>query len=730
MEATTNTRKMFIRDKETGGILFPVSDAHLIQYNQNDTVENALNNISSNLENVTIKVGSGIVGLNSDTLVNISSDENGVKHVPENSVLSYIQIKDGKIFKADYTQLSAEQITYSLDNGKRISVADRFNTLGSIIEGTGGIDKIVASEDSPIYITRVYDKDNDKKLNHVELNVIADNETIVLNDFLTHTNSVGGKQLSIGHFSYTHVDNLVTYLHNIEDSVTTMGALTERSIYENLYELTKDDLIPDYNLKTLHDEISNNKNEFENILGKDEDNKPYFTIAHTVKNALDILTTELNSQIINTNTKNSGLTIENAGQADDIKYGRKIYANVDNETTFIDDDNNLVVPINIRFQSDNEKGIHNIQLYTVNPTNDTETIINTLDATDFVKDSFLSKAELKNNENDATKPPFSVLRLTWKTVDDSGKNIQNTIMPVDIDLTQYIKPYFADGNGLVLDGQTFKININRGLSVEEVTKDNVTSKFIGIKLDKSLPETNDNEKFLSITDEGVKLNNISKTINDTFNKINAEEINVLHNENDYNVIDTVAKPIVGISSYTDASGVHQFSVNRVDLTTNEIKHSWSEKDKDEKTILHDVSLSSYINVVNDKISNLNSAKTSATDVNTLIDNKIKDLDSDLTNNNNGQIITGVHITDGKLNSFDYDNVDNFTLQKPINKDVETQTLGNALSYLISVNDTQNIDLNNIHDKINELTDNTNSGIYYNIIGEQTITIHQKLFQDT
>ena len=195
MEATTNTRKMFIRDKETGGILFPVSDAHLIQYNQNDTVENALNNISSNLENVTIKVGSGIVGLNSDTLVNISSDENGVKHVPENSVLSYIQIKDGKIFKADYTQLSAEQITYSLDNGKRISVADRFNTLGSIIEGTGGIDKIVASEDSPIYITRVYDKDNDKKLNHVELNVIADNETIVLNDFLTHTNSVGGKQL-------------------------------------------------------------------------------------------------------------------------------------------------------------------------------------------------------------------------------------------------------------------------------------------------------------------------------------------------------------------------------------------------------------------------------------------------------------------------------------------------------------------------------------------------------
>ena len=91
---------------------------------------------------------------------------------------------------------------------------------------------------------------------------------------------------------------------------------------------------------------------------------------------------------------------------------------------------------------DSDDGKPYIALYGKNGS----TLIDTLDATDFIKDGMLSSVELTD-----TTEGKKALRLTWNT--DGGKET------VDVDVTELIDYYYA-GNGIAFDESERKFSID------------------------------------------------------------------------------------------------------------------------------------------------------------------------------------------------------------------------------------------------------------------------------
>ena len=103
--------------------------------------------------------------------------------------------------------------------------------------------------------------------------------------------------------------------------------------------------------------------------------------------------------------------------------------------------------LNLKYDSVAKK----INLY--GKAEDETNLISSIDATDFIKDGMLEKAELKvfETEIDATHPAGTYIVLTWNT--DGPKT------PMYINVTSLIDVYTA-GNGLNLDDHKFSVNFD------------------------------------------------------------------------------------------------------------------------------------------------------------------------------------------------------------------------------------------------------------------------------
>lgn len=98
---------------------------------------------------------------------------------------------------------------------------------------------------------------------------------------------------------------------------------------------------------------------------------------------------------------------------------------------------------------------------------DETNLISSIDATDFIKDGMLEKAELKvfGTEIDATHPAGTYIVLTWNT--DGPKT------PMYINVTSLIDVYTA-GNGLSLNDHEFSVNFD--VAATKVSVDNVAGR--------------------------------------------------------------------------------------------------------------------------------------------------------------------------------------------------------------------------------------------------------------
>lgn len=81
-----------------------------------------------------------------------------------------------------------------------------------------------------------------------------------------------------------------------------------------------------------------------------------------------------------------------------------------------------------------------IYLYGV----DTSTPISSIDATDFVADSFLDDVDIDSNDN---------ITFTWKMADGTTKSDS-------VNISKYIDTYLADNNTITLSDKTFSVNTN------------------------------------------------------------------------------------------------------------------------------------------------------------------------------------------------------------------------------------------------------------------------------
>lgn len=102
---------------------------------------------------------------------------------------------------------------------------------------------------------------------------------------------------------------------------------------------------------------------------------------------------------------------------------------------------------------------------------DGRTAISEIDATAFIKDGMLDKAELV--ENPAGRPAGTYFKLTWNT--DAGKDVMY------VDVTSLIDVYTAkqDG-GLLLDGHAFSVDTTKIATVDSVN--DVSTKVNGLKI--------------------------------------------------------------------------------------------------------------------------------------------------------------------------------------------------------------------------------------------------------
>ena len=757
-----NSKKIFIKDRD-GNFLLPVTDSSLVQYLnsdvQSETVKHALDEINSyvgGLGGITQQIVEKINDLDSDTLVNQpdkystydTEHVNPYREVPTNSWLTYVEIKDGKITKADYNEVNADQVKYTYvetivdETGTHTytattQVSERLTYLvdytkllayeaeenAKKVAQTSGISHIYAETNSAVHIAQTTGlmDDGTSYVDKIKIGVklnsdngliyVDDNANINTNEF----NTDGKKLLTLGTFSYSHVDGLETYLHTIENSITQTSYDVTRNIENDIYSHLYEKPIPvngivlpeSYTLASIYKK----ENNIVKSLGEIDDNDPniitsYFTPGNTVKATTDYLYKKSYDDEINVDGL-SGLTINTAISP---KLGRTIKVDVDDNTILIGTDNKLTTNLFIKYVKDDVNTLNpKHQLILFSKTNGVDTQIgDAIDASDFVKDSFLASAALVDptlpgkSTIDTSKPAKSVLQLIWNTTDADGHTIPSPIATTNIDLTQFIKPYVASNAGIFLDEQTIKLGIFNGLEYGDYTADggSHTYSYVGIKLD-----TNNESEFLTVSNAGIKLNSVRSTLNSAINPITTgiKDANKPIFDSNTSYIVTPAKLMVGMRTIVGGDKTFGFEYDSVELKSDVIQHLWTEHktvNTVPTTIQHYDDVNTYITNLGNNIDVIKQQLDDGTSVSQRIISYLHALTYEVGANGdyNGLVIKTIKQTDGAVNHLTYSYVDNLILQTsltpsakadiPTNKNDDHETLGVALTYLTTENTRQ------------------------------------------
>lgn len=789
-----NSKKIFIKDRD-GNFLLPVTDSSLVQYlnsdAQSETVKHALDEINSyvgGLGGITQQIVAKINDLDSDTLVNQpdkysaydTEHVNPYREVPTNSWLTYVQITDGKITKADYNEINAdavkytytetivdetgthtytattqvsERLTYLVDYTKLLAYEAEENAKK--VAQTSGISHIYAETNSAVHIAQINGimTDGTAYVDKIKIGVklnsdggliyVDDTSNIGTDEYSTD----GKKILTLGTFSYSHVNGLETYLHTIENSITQTSYDLTRNIENDIYSHLYEKPIPDggtvtpesYTLASVYKQENNHYDELRKTLGETDDNNPnvitsYFDSVNTVKATTDYLYKKAYTDEINVADGLNGLVIDTAISP---KLGRTIKVGVDDNTILIGNDNKLTTNLYIKYVKD-DIGITNPkhQIILFSKINGVDTQIgDAIDASDFVKDSFLASAALVDptlpgtTDIDTSKPAKSILQLVWNTVDADGHTIPSPIATTNIDLTQFIKPYKGSNKGIFIDEQTIKLGIFNGLEYANYTLDGGahTYSYVGIKLD----ATNESE-FLTVSDAGIKLNGVRSTISSAVSPITTgiKDANKPVYDSAASYIVTPAKLMVGMRTIVGGDKTFGFEYDSIELKSDVIQHLWTENkivNTVPTTIQHYDVVSTYIDNLGNDIDSIKQQLGDGSSVSQIIASYLHALTYEVgsVGDYNGLIIKTIKQTDGAVNHLTYSYVDTFVLQTSLTPSAKAdlpsaklddhETLATALSYITSENTKQDNEIT----YVKGLVDNVVNKISYTTLSVDT-----------
>lgn len=746
-----SSKKIFLKDRN-GNYLLPISQSSLIQYNPatggEETVKKSLDNINSyigGLAGITDKINTRINTLDSDTDIG-ETVGNGGKEITADGKTSYIHTKnwltyvgiiDGKIAYAEFTKATADNVEFSYiytpsgttDNpnpkpvNTTVSVSQRLTYLSdyadslnkNIVDNANKTDKIVGL--NKLYsgngIELISSSNDSGQLESVTVNAKVDNLTTYFGaDKSIKVKNVNAREVTVDAIS------------NLSDTTQSLPAFLTNT-YTKLYNSINDSKQSSYNNsdKAFNDVISR----LGLIDGATDASKntSYFTKTNSVKKITDALATDITNNRIDVykdaqNNNVSGLTISDP-QTENGKSGRTIKVNVDNDSVFLNSTNALSTKqYSLEYETtgkteDNTNGTHLIKLYATNPVNNSKTLAGQIDATDFVKDSFLKTVSLTNaaSGDDATN---AILRMVWNTVfnDSYTDNEQDETTTIDVDLRNYIKPYKASNNGLSLDNQTFKLDISYGLTIgtKYNDKDDSTRRLY-LNIDETSTDFNksgkNNSSFVTLSASGLKISGIQKAINDAISKINAAETPLVKDST--NKISSPTKVITGITTTVSDNNTVSFTPSSVDLIANNVQYQYTTTGSDGMTTTVNESIGSYLDYLGYTVYDI---KTRFGD--TIIANLKSRISSwDEEQSYTGKIVSTIEETAGLVKATQYSFVDEFKLQTsltPANK-VKTgddahedlhETLSTALSYLTSENTKQDVHLSNLDKQLTTTSD--------------------------
>lgn len=429
--ADTLSNKILLKDRE-GHPLLPITNADAVQYNRTsgadegrETVKTALDNINSyigTVTNITSFIADKIGDLDSDTLVNIEADAQGNKVVPEGQFLSYIQIVDGKISRADYTGVTAANVSYNVSGGQtsdmQTVVTDLYKKIDQAAEDAAqaaqdaakamGVTQVTA--DAPIEVTSISESDSDA--GKIKLSLNHDS-----------TLAVTAGQLGVGTILKSNVsgleDTLSTYWAEIS-KLESSDRATVGSVRQISYDYADSKALAEQQAREADDA---NIISYMGLLN----NASYWTASNTIKDTTDALQARIESTALNVD----GATILSNNNT--ISTGLRI--SVLKDTTVGD------VQYKHAIALDDNNGTH----------------LSVIDAADFVKDGMISDVTLSGND----------LTFTWNT--DSAATGEQP-KTTTISLSAFVQDYAA-GAGLEKSGTnpsyTVKVKTGNGIGATE-----------------------------------------------------------------------------------------------------------------------------------------------------------------------------------------------------------------------------------------------------------------------
>jgi hypothetical protein len=405
------------------------------------------------------------------TIVGVVCEKDGAKHIEivgnydilhkeiidyvDNTILSLDSVVQGSDANNQITVkvTQVDGVLSSVNVESNIDVTDSINSVIELLDGTANIAEqngnTITLYKKVIENDGVISSDSEKiTLSFANVAFSGNAEDVILNsDKFTATNVHGALEEIIDNLGDTYIagtnvtinpeDNSINVplglaydsdnqkiilTQGTEDNATAIDSINANEIFESAFDMldgTATVAELNGNTVTLHKNVT----EIDGVIQSDNDTIVLSEVAYT-GDAEDVI---LNSDKFEATNVQDALEeiVDNLG--DTYTAGTNVV---------IDENNKINVPLGISYDSANKK------IYLTNGVNEDAEIIDTIEATDFIKDGMLKEAKLVEEDGEGNTGKF--LKLTWNT--DADPNADGTTGDVVyINVTEFIDTY-TNGN--------------------------------------------------------------------------------------------------------------------------------------------------------------------------------------------------------------------------------------------------------------------------------------------
>ena len=524
------------------------------------------------------------------TIVGVVCEKDGAKHIEivgnydilhkeiidyvDNTILSLDSVVQGSDANNQITVkvTQVDGVLSSVNVESNIDVTDSINSVIDLLDGTANIAEqngntitlykkvienngVISSDSEKITLSFadvafsgnaedvIFNSDNFIATNvHDALEEIIDNlgDTYTAGTNVTINPEDNSINVPLG-LAYDSDNQKIILTQGTEDNATAIDSIDANEIIESAFDMldgTATVAELNGNVVTLHKNVT----EIDGVIQSDNDTIVLSEVAYT-GNAENVI---LNSDKFIATNVHAALEeiVDNLG--DTYTAGTNVV---------IDEDNKINVPLGITYDSTNKK------IHLTKGVNEDAEIIDTIDATDFIKDGMLKEAKLV--EEDGEGNPGKFIKLTWNT--DADPNDDGTTGDVVyINVTEFIDTYTNGDRWLKVENYQIYHNLS-GVMVNPDVERNETVTTAIPNLNTTTPEFGGTVSFKvpSVTVDAAGHVTHIDTNNVEFTLPNAPESNVTTIQEGHGVkVD---------DSVVDGSNNHNYTVSvKLNENTNDM----------------------------------------------------------------------------------------------------------------------------------------------------------------